>query len=123
MQSVCALLLAASSGTTLAQSWSTAYTATSTVDVAAARATAKTLSPVSSVKGKAFDRFAIIWLENTNYELAAGDRTWRGSPRGITLSNYFAVAHPSEPNYVAVRSPAPPWRSTSCPATETRGRM
>jgi acid phosphatase len=49
-------------------------TATSAADVAAAAATAKTLSPVSNVKGKAFDRIAIIWLENTDYTLAAGDR-------------------------------------------------
>lgn len=49
-------------------------TATGTAAVAAAAATAKTLSPVSCVKGKAFDRIAIIWLENTDYTLAAGDR-------------------------------------------------
>lgn len=50
------------------------YTATSTSDVYAAQATAKTLSPVSYVKGKAFDRIAIIWNENTDYDLAIGDR-------------------------------------------------
>ncbi|KAK3933857.1 putative acid phosphatase [Diplogelasinospora grovesii] len=78
------------------------YTATSTADVAAARATAKTLSPTSHVKGKAFDRIAIIWLENTDYELAAGDPNLKWlAQRGITLSNHFAVTHPSEPNYVA----------------------
>ncbi len=50
------------------------FTATSTADVAEAAATAKTLSPTSSVDGKAFDRLAIIWLENTDYDLAVGDR-------------------------------------------------
>lgn len=38
------------------------------------RANAKSLSPTSSVKGKHFDRFVRIWLENTDYSLAAGDR-------------------------------------------------
>lgn len=50
------------------------YTATGTAAVAAAAATAKTLSPTSQVKGKAFDRFAVIWLENTDYEMAINDR-------------------------------------------------
>lgn len=51
------------------------YTATGTAEVAAAAATAKTLSPTSNVKGKAFDRIAIIWLENTDYDMAINDRT------------------------------------------------
>ena len=49
-------------------------TATGTAAVAAAAATAKTSSPTSHVPGKAFDRIAIIWLENTDYDMAAGDR-------------------------------------------------
>lgn len=49
-------------------------TLTSPTDVARAAATARTNSPTSSVKGKAFDRIAIIWLENTEYAKAAGDR-------------------------------------------------
>lgn len=53
------------------------YTATATSDVEQARATAKTLSPTSNVKGKAFDRLAIIWLENTDYDMAIGDRKSR----------------------------------------------
>jgi len=52
----------------------TQYTSTKKADVEAARATAKTLSPTSSVKGKTFDRFVSIWLENTDYVMAAGDR-------------------------------------------------
>ena len=49
-------------------------TATGTAAVAAAAATAKTESPTSHVPGKAFDRIAIIWLENTDYTMAVGDR-------------------------------------------------
>jgi hypothetical protein len=40
-----------------------------------ALATGGSCHPASKlVKGKAFDRLAIIWLENTDYDLAAGDR-------------------------------------------------
>lgn len=82
--------------------WETSYTATGTRDVAAAAATAKTSSPVSNVKGKAFDRIAIIYFENENYDKAIGDPNfaWFAS-QGVTLSNYYAVTHPSEPNYMA----------------------
>ncbi|KAK9422995.1 hypothetical protein SUNI508_04662 [Seiridium unicorne] len=78
------------------------YTSTATAAVAAARATAKTSSPTSDVKGKAFDRFVVVWLENTDYDMAAGDENldWLAT-KGITLSGYHAVTHPSEPNYVA----------------------
>lgn len=50
------------------------YTATSPSSVDAARATALTLSPTSHVRGKTFDRFVNIWLENTDYDMAFGDR-------------------------------------------------
>lgn len=43
-------------------------------DFREATAKAKTCSPTSNVEGKAFDRIAIIWLENTDYDKAAGDR-------------------------------------------------
>lgn len=52
----------------------TQYTATGAADVAAAKATAPTLSPTSYVRGKTFDRFVQIWLENTDFDMAAGDR-------------------------------------------------
>ncbi|KAG6360363.1 hypothetical protein INS49_011421 [Diaporthe citri] len=70
--------------------------------VVAQQTGADTLSPVSYVKGKAFDRLAVIWLENTDYDLAVGDPNlaWLAD-KGITLSNYFGVTHPSEPNYIA----------------------
>ncbi|KAJ4180371.1 hypothetical protein NW755_011865 [Fusarium falciforme] len=82
--------------------WETKYTATGTAEVAAAAATAKTSSPTSKVRGKAFDRIAIIYFENENYDKAFGDPNfaWFRS-KGITLSNYFGVTHPSEPNYMA----------------------
>ena len=82
--------------------WTNKYTATASSDVAAARATALTSSPTSHVAGKAFDRFVTIWLENTDYTMASGDPNLAYlAKKGILLSNYFAVTHPSQPNYVA----------------------
>ncbi|KAF2205920.1 phosphoesterase-domain-containing protein [Delitschia confertaspora ATCC 74209] len=57
------------------------------------------------VKGKAFDRIAIIWCENTDFDLAAGDPNLAYfAKKGILLDNHFAVTHPSEPNYAAAIS-------------------
>jgi hypothetical protein len=96
----------------------TQYTSTAASAVEAARATALTLSPTSSIKGKTFDRFVSIWFENQDFDLAAADRLssllrnlllkltgkaslkWIAS-QGITLTNYKAITHPSQPNYVA----------------------
>ncbi|KAG5728901.1 Acid phosphatase [Termitomyces sp. T112] len=59
--------------------------------------------PPKVVKGKAFDRIIQIWLENIDYDEAAADHNLAFlAKEGLTLSNYFAVTHPSEPNYVAV---------------------
>ncbi|CAI7586110.1 unnamed protein product [Penicillium discolor] len=71
-------------------------------EIDAARDTALPYSPVSNVKGLAFDRFVNIWLENTDYETAALDENLsKLAKEGILLTNYFAVTHPSEPNYCA----------------------
>jgi hypothetical protein len=53
----------------------TTNTATGTSDIAAAQATAKTSSGTSHVPGKAFDRFVVVWLENTDYTDAFNDGT------------------------------------------------
>lgn len=59
----------------------------------------------SNVKGTAFDRLAIIYFENVNYEKASGDENfaWFAS-KGIKLTNQWAVMHPSQPNYIAAVS-------------------
>lgn len=54
--------------------WESIYTATGTAAVAAAAATAKTSSPTSHVKGKAFDRFVVVYFENQDFDKADGDR-------------------------------------------------
>ncbi|RIA97027.1 phosphoesterase family-domain-containing protein [Glomus cerebriforme] len=56
------------------------------------------------VKGKYFDRFFLITFENTDYATAVNNpylKDLTSRPDGILLSNYFAVEHPSEPNYIA----------------------
>ncbi|KAA8644621.1 hypothetical protein EYZ11_008000 [Aspergillus tanneri] len=68
----------------------------------AAVASTEPYSPVSSVKGLAFDRFFQVWLENIDFDDAASDENvqWLAS-HGITLTNFYATTHPSEPNYCA----------------------
>lgn len=93
------LLLPAVLSTAWAQ---TQYTSTGTAAVAKAKATALTLSPTSNVVGKTFNRFVTIWCENTDYAMAAGDANFQWiASQGITLTNYLAITHPSQPNYVA----------------------
>lgn len=91
--------------TTVTSLESDIYTATVNTSVYAAQATAPTAKfPKTNtyVKGKAFDRFITIWLENTDYDKAAEDPNlaWLAT-KGVTLTNYYGVTHPSEPNYVA----------------------
>ncbi|KAG6898762.1 hypothetical protein C0993_004487, partial [Termitomyces sp. T159_Od127] len=54
-------------------------------------------------EGKVFDRFIQIWFENIDFDTAAADPNFAffGS-KGLTMTNSFAVTHPSEPNYVSV---------------------
>ncbi|KAF9243720.1 phosphoesterase family-domain-containing protein [Melanogaster broomeanus] len=61
-----------------------------------------TITNTPNVPGKVFDRFIQIWLENTNYAEAAANPVFQNlSAQGITLSSYYALTHPSEPNYMA----------------------
>lgn len=54
------------------------------------------------VEGKVFDRFYTIWLENTDYDKAYGESHMKKlREQGITLTNYWALTHPSQPNYLA----------------------
>jgi acid phosphatase len=52
---------------------SAANTATDTAAVASERATAVPSTPQSQVKGKAFNRFVNIMMENTDFTLAEGN--------------------------------------------------
>ncbi|KAJ5203838.1 uncharacterized protein N7498_004717 [Penicillium cinerascens] len=74
----------------------------SLAEVEAAAATVVPYSPVSNVKGLAFDRFHQIWFENQGYQTTADDSNFaKIAKEGILLTNYFATTHPSQPNYVA----------------------
>ncbi|KAG0289846.1 hypothetical protein BGZ96_006682 [Linnemannia gamsii] len=53
-------------------------------------------------KGKAFDHIFIVFLENTDYDLANSDPTLRSLFKsGVVLNNFHGVTHPSQPNYLA----------------------
>lgn len=53
------------------------------------------------VPGKAFDRIIQIWLENTDYEAAITTPAMQALlPEGVLFDNYYALTHPSEPNYI-----------------------
>jgi hypothetical protein len=80
---LCVLL--AGAATVLAQ---TQYTSTGTAAVAKARATALTESPTSNVVGNSFNRFVTIWCENTDYSMAAGDRTYSSLPTSSSLYKF-----------------------------------
>lgn len=71
-------------------------------DIAKAASNATTNHFTSDVDGAAFKRLVVVWLENTDYDKAAGDSDMQWlSEQGITLDNYWGVTHPSEPNYMA----------------------
>ncbi|KAJ6102143.1 hypothetical protein N7486_004570 [Penicillium sp. IBT 16267x] len=71
-------------------------------DIVKAQATTLPEVTTSNVKGLAFDRFFQVWLENIDFEDSAADKSQEFfASQGILLTNFFAVAHPSEPNYCA----------------------
>ncbi|RAL64501.1 hypothetical protein DID88_001976 [Monilinia fructigena] len=72
-------------------------------EILAAQAIQRAISPVSSVGGEVFSRFVQIWLENMNTKEATNDPNFQWlATQGITLTNYWGVTHPSQPNYCAV---------------------
>ncbi|KAK1995764.1 phosphoesterase [Colletotrichum falcatum] len=81
------------------------YVATVSSAIAEAAATALTLSPVSNVTGKVFNRIMQIYLETTAYENAIADPNCQALiQQGILLSNMYGAGAPSQPNYVAPAS-------------------
>ncbi|ORZ01357.1 phosphoesterase family-domain-containing protein [Syncephalastrum racemosum] len=59
------------------------------------------------VKGKDYDRIVIIVFENQDYSDVAKDpyfSTIADNHNGILLTNYMALTHPSQPNYVGMIS-------------------
>ncbi|KAF8557382.1 hypothetical protein OG21DRAFT_1520464 [Imleria badia] len=61
-----------------------------------------TITNSPTVTGQVFDRFIQIWLENTDFSQARTTPVFQNlSAQGILLTSYYAVTHPSEPNYIA----------------------
>ncbi|KAI8368249.1 phosphoesterase family-domain-containing protein [Radiomyces spectabilis] len=59
------------------------------------------------VPGKHFDRVFIVVFENQDYKTAAKDKFMSSLAdryNGVTLTNYLATTHPSQPNYIAMIS-------------------
>jgi phospholipase C len=53
-------------------------------------------------KGKWFDRILILNFENTDFKDALKSGPFLTlAQKGVLLTNYFAIAHPSQPNYIA----------------------
>uniref|UniRef100_A0A060TBJ7 acid phosphatase n=1 Tax=Blastobotrys adeninivorans TaxID=409370 RepID=A0A060TBJ7_BLAAD len=97
-------LTAASAATsaTNAPKFSTIEPSLPEIQKAAATAASTTFDGSNYVKGEVFDRFYNIWLENTDFDKAAGqDGLKKLAKQGIVLTNYWALTHPSEPNYLA----------------------
>jgi len=56
-------------------------------------------SPTAPLK---FERFFIMMFENHGYSQCMGKAYWRNlAQTGLSLSNFKAITHPSQPNYVA----------------------
>ncbi|KAJ7065131.1 phosphoesterase family-domain-containing protein [Mycena belliarum] len=54
------------------------------------------------VKGKVFDRIIQVWFENTDFATAISTPAFEQlTKQGLLLTNYNAVTHPSQPNYVS----------------------
>ncbi|KAF8632846.1 hypothetical protein AX15_001652 [Amanita polypyramis BW_CC] len=52
--------------------------------------------------GKVFKYFMQIWLENEDYDVVSSLPQYQSvAEQGILLTNFNAITHPSEPNYVA----------------------
>jgi len=61
-----------------------------------------TAAAAAVVPGVVFDRFVQIWLENVDFADAVADPSLSAlAKKGIELTNYFGLTHPSQPNYVA----------------------
>lgn len=57
---------------------------------------------------KAFERIFIIFLENKSEQAVLDNGFMKAlAARGVRLSKYFGVAHPSQPNYIAATAGLP----------------
>ena len=53
-------------------------------------------------KERAFNRFMTIWLSSQDFEQTEENADLKFlAAEGVSLTNYFAITHPSQPNYLA----------------------
>jgi hypothetical protein len=96
--------------------------------VAATLAVAVTPSAVGKAKPAvpAFRHVVVVVLENKESEQVAGNRAapqWnRFAAQGARLTRYFAVAHPSLPNYLALVSGSTQGVTTNCTSCSVDAR-
>ncbi|CAO3619808.1 unnamed protein product [Cunninghamella blakesleeana] len=78
----------------------------SLITLAAASVVAVSAAPVSNiVSGKYFDRVVIFIFENEDYSNVQADPFFGGLAtqyNGLNLTNFFALTHPSQPNYIGL---------------------
>ena len=85
-------------------------TATATQTATATAAPTSTATPQASISGKVpnFDHIVLILLENRDYKEVIGNPQMPHlnalAQQNVLLSNYFAVRHPSLPNYISLVS-------------------
>lgn len=97
-----ALTAASAASASNAPKFSTIEPSLAEIQKAAATAATTTFDGSNYVKGEVFDRFYNVWLENTDFDKAAGQSGLKKlAEQGIVLTNYWALTHPSEPNYLA----------------------
>ncbi|OZJ06504.1 hypothetical protein BZG36_00637 [Bifiguratus adelaidae] len=70
------------------------------------------------VPGKWFDRFFMIIGENMDFWTVEADpvfaNLWKEAPNGRLLGNYYAITHPSQPNYFShISATSYGWNSDS----------
>ncbi|KAI8144839.1 phosphoesterase family-domain-containing protein [Fennellomyces sp. T-0311] len=68
---------------------------------------AATVAVKAQISGKDYDRIVIIVLENQDYSDCVNDAylsTIAENHNGVLLTNYMALTHPSQPNYIGLIS-------------------
>ena len=81
-------------------------------------ATALSPTPLPITKIPTFEHIALIVLENRDYQEVLGSKAMPQlnslAKENVLLSNYFAIQHPSLPNYIALVSGSPQKINNDC---------
>jgi Phospholipase C len=95
--------------------------ATQTTTPQAAIPTSSSVAPASASGIPNFDHIVLIMLENRDYQSVIGAGTQMPllnalAQQNVLLSNYFAVSHPSLPNYISLVSGSTQGITSDCTA-------